>query len=219
MIFMESTTFDDIIKDIIKKNNLLLEKVKATNDSYKSLITLTNNFGGNDSEGNELSYTIGSLLKKDNELITKIIPIKYDGIDSQLNDEYIFIGSYVYSQYYLSNIMALQIKNPYVGKWMIFGTLDEMINYWKIIRTQTFMNNLGFFSKFTGDEKNRVICIYFEDYRDKENIMNYGKIIKDMIDYQSPMYFKTNRMTINKKYGVGAWKYMIKGGDYEFINK
>ena len=216
---------------VIEKNDLLSEKIKKTNDSYKSLIISINNF-----TKKELSYTIGSLFKKDNEIITKIILTKYDNLDHEwggepkniyashsigqsFHDEYIFIGTSVYSQNYLCNNMKFSHnKNNYSGKWMIFGTLCEMLDYWKIIRMNTYMNNLGFFSKFIGDEKNRVICVYFEDYRDKENILENGKILKEMIDYKLPMYFKTNEMTKKNKYGLGSWKYMIEGDKYEFIN-
>ena len=101
---------------------------------------------------------------------------------------------------------------------MIFGTLAEMIEYWKIIRVNTFNNNLGYFSKFIGDENSRVICIYFRDYRYKESIMKFGYLIKELVDYKLPMYFKTNKMTKAKKYGTGSYEYIIEGDKYEFIN-
>lgn len=193
------------ISNILKKNDELCKKIRKTNNSYESLITLINNFT--------------KLLEEDNELITKIIPTKYDNINSQLCDEYIFIRNFVYSQKFLQNNMELLInRHDYSGKWMLFGTLCEMLKYWKIIKINTYMNKLGYFSKFIGDEKNRVICVYFKDYRNKQNIINYGKIIKEIVNYKLPMYFKTNQMTKKNKYGWGSWKYMIEGDAYEFVN-
>jgi len=191
--------------NILKQNEILSKKIKETNDSYKSLITSINNFT--------------KLLEKDDDIVKKIIPTKYDYINSQLCDEYIFIKNFVYSQNFIDNDMNLPIDDhDYSGKWMLFGALSEMLEYWKIIKMNTYMNKLGYFSKFIGDENNRVICIYFEDYRDKQNILNYGKVIKKMVNYKSPMYFKTSKMTKKNKYGWGSWKYMIEGDAYEFIN-
>jgi hypothetical protein len=101
---------------------------------------------------------------------------------------------------------------------MLFGTLDELLEYWKIIRFNTYNNQLGYFAKFVGNEKGKVISIYFTDYNDKEKIMAYGNAIKQLLDYKNAMYFKPCYMTKNKQYGFGSWIYKIDSDEYEFVN-
>lgn len=177
-------------------------EIKKTNLEYKNLISLTNS-----KFKNEIVDTFCSLFLSDEETI-RTVKIK--------GKKNMFISNYVYSMDYLSNNGNNSSK--YAGKWMLFGDTENMLNWWNIIRTNTFNNNLGFFSKFVGDEKKKIICVYFQDYRDKENIINFGEKIREMINYRNSMYFKPRYMTLNKKYGIGSWIYMIKGGEYEFIN-
>lgn len=200
------------LKTIMEKSSELTEQVLKTNESYKSMILEINNI-----TMKEMISTLGSLFKKDNEIVKTIVPTKYENINSNLSDTYVFIGNFTYSQnYLLAHNNNVKVNGKYFGKWMLFGTPDEMLNYWKLIRQNTYLNNLGFFSKFIGDEKSRVICIYFEDYRNKENIIMYGNKIKELVDYKLPMYFKTDKMTKKSIHGLGSWKYMIPGDTYEF---
>jgi hypothetical protein len=55
------------------------------------------------------------------------------------------------------------------------------------------------------DKKNieHIICIYFENYKNKNLIIKYGKFIKELLDYKLPMYFKNNKITKLNKYGHG----------------
>jgi len=191
---------------ILYKNTLLDNKIKKTNQIYKHFILSINK------NNYKLIDTIHSLLKYDDEII-KIISInkfKYYKTDCY---KYIFIMNHVYSQEFLNN----KIIKFNVGKWLLFASLDYLLYSWKIIRYYTFINELGFSAKFIGNEKKRVIYIYFNNYHDKETIMNFGYKIKKLINYNHTMYFKTNKMTRNKIYGPGSWIYKLNKEPYEFI--
>lgn len=191
--------------EILLKNYVEINiQIKKTNDDYKNLICLCNNVFKN-----EILDTFGSLFLLDNETVKTIEINKIE--------KYIFITNYIYSMDFIKK-QKNKKRNKYSGKWMLFGSTENMINWWNIIRTNTFNNNLGYFSKFIGNEKKHVICVYFDDYRDKENIIKFGEKIKELIDYNNAMYFKPSYMTKEKKYGIGSWIYMIKGKEYTFID-
>lgn len=196
---------------MIEKDKQLNIMIKRTNESYKNLIISINN-----NHNNEFISTIDSLLKLDCETIKIIQPSKYNHIKSNINDKYEFVGSCVYSKFYIKNKEAFKKQNK--GKWMLFGTVDELLEYWKIIRLNTYNDELGYFSKFIGDEKGKVISIYFTNYDDKDKILEYGNKIKKLIDYKNSMYFKPCHMTKNNQYGLGSWLYKIDADVYEFVD-
>jgi len=194
---------------LLEKNKQLNTMIKKTNESYKNLIISIN-------DNNEFISTIDSLLKLDSETIKIIKPSKYTNIKSNIYDKYEFVGNCVYSKFYIKNKEAFKQQDK--GKWMLFGTVDELLEYWKIIRLNTYNNELGYFSKFIGDEKGKVISIYFTNYDDKNKILEYGNKIKKLVDYNNSIYFKPCHMTKNKQYGLGSWLYKIDADVYEFVN-
>lgn len=196
----------DKFTEILKYDTELTQSIETTNSEYNELIRKAN------------------LLQKAKtiDFIKIIRPIKYQYLDengnniiSDLKDQYIFIGDFAYEQSY--DINKKYHNNKYCGKWMLFGSLDELVGHWDTIKQKTISGELGFFSKFVGDENNRLICVYFEDYRNEDMMLAYGNKIKEMTEYQYPMFFKSNRMTTKKQYGWGSWIYKIDGEEYEFV--
>lgn len=197
------------MNEILEKNDQLVMTIKHTNISYRNLLLSIGKI-------DELIITIDALMKLDSDIIKIIKPLKYNYLNSAIDDKYEFIGNYAYSKHYIQNKQNFKKQNK--GKWMLFGTSVELLEYWKIIRFNTYGNELGYFAKFVGNEKGKVISIYFTDYTDKEKIMEYGNKIKDLIDYKQSMYFKPCHMTTKKQYGSGSWLYKINGDAYEFVD-
>lgn len=202
---------DKKFQEILKHNDHQTNIIKSTNNLYNEIITEINL-----TQKAHFYHTIDFLFKNEHDIIKIIEPIKYTYLDqtSDLKDQYIFIGDYIYNQTY--NPKDKFHNNKYCGKWMLFGPLTELIEYWDIIKSKTFQGELGFFSKFIGDENSRLICIYFDDYRDKKKIMSFGNEIKDLVSYPYPMFFKPNRLS-GKSYGWGSWIYKIDADEIGFI--
>ena len=98
-----------------------------------------------------------------------------------------------------------QDGQTYVGKWLIFvrrGSVDEV---WGRIRHTTEVGQLGIAAKVSTSRPSgykspdHVICVYTYDFRDKANV---GEVLKRLreIGIAGKLYYKSDRATLNGVY-------------------
>lgn len=74
------------------------------------------------------------------------------------------------------------------GKWLLFDSFDKIDEYWKLIMNALDSNSLGPSAKVATSKvkegfesnKNRVICIYTENYNDLDDVWRIEKGIRNM---------------------------------------
>ncbi|CAD6564689.1 MAG: hypothetical protein ASARMPREDX12_002405 [Alectoria sarmentosa] len=70
---------------------------------------------------------------------------------------------------------AAKEKGCTSGKWMLFPTADDVNRFWSLVATATATGELGHAAKVatndgSGNVRPRLICIYTEDFSDKEDV-------------------------------------------------
>lgn len=84
------------------------------------------------------------------------------------------------------------------GKWMIFANISQIDEYWVTIRNATREGKLGRVSKVATardplNRKSKVICVYFDDENDQEEIQRIKQALADL--GFARVIFKTNLAT------------------------
>lgn len=98
-----------------------------------------------------------------------------------------------------------QDGQTYVGKWLIFvrrGSVDEV---WGRIRQATETGKLGIAAKVSTSRPSgykppaHVICVYTYDFRDKANV---GEVLKRLreIGITGKLYYKSDQATLSGVY-------------------
>ncbi len=103
-------------------------------------------------------------------------------IPSKITDRYWLVS--IYEQYRFSKLK--EERNS--GKWLLFGSIDEVDRYWKLIKTATVEGVLGPSSKVStskanpnsGDNSTRVICIFTEDFNDRSDVRRVEMAIRSL---------------------------------------
>ncbi|SEQ32161.1 putative phosphothreonine lyase domain-containing protein [Neolewinella agarilytica] len=103
-------------------------------------------------------------------------------IPSKITDRYWLVS--IYEQYRFSKLK--EERNS--GKWLLFGSIDEVDRYWKLIKTATAEGVLGPSSKVStskanpnsGDNSTRVICIFTEDFNDRSDVRRVEMAIRSL---------------------------------------
>lgn len=99
-----------------------------------------------------------------------------------------------------------KINYDFTGKWLIFATLTEVDQIWKIISQATEEGLLGFASKVSTmfptkyDPNKKVICVYTRDYRDKEDVLSIREQLRQL-GFTDKLVYKTDAATRAGIYG------------------
>jgi hypothetical protein len=109
-----------------------------------------------------------------------------------------------------------QDGQTYVGKWLIFVPLESVDEMWGKIRQATLTGQLGIAAKVsTGrpsgyKSQDHVICVYTHDFRDKANV---GEILKRLreIGITGKLYYKSDQATLNGVYTMEAPFTKVRG--------
>lgn len=115
------------------------------------------------------------------------------------------------------------INVKYAGKWMIFPTShDNLASIWNIIKTETTNGNLGenaeviYNKNYKSTRANYgIVSVYVRDYRNKESVMNLGKKIRSLINYENNLYHKPISYTLQGRYGKGSWIYKLDSNIFD----
>jgi hypothetical protein len=97
----------------------------------------------------------------------------------------------------------------YVGKWLVFVPYESVDEVWERIRKATEKGRLGISGKVStsrpGGYKSteHVICVYTYDFRDKANV---GEALKGLreIGITGRLYYKTDQATLGGVYSKGG---------------
>lgn len=94
------------------------------------------------------------------------------------------------------------------GKWMLFPMADDVNRYWSLVATATAAGKLGHAAKVATDDGSgsvspRLICIYTEDFSDKEDVKRVleGLVGMGLVKRRGPMgeergiYYKADAFT------------------------
>lgn len=103
---------------------------------------------------------------------------------------------------------AAKEKGCTAGKWMLFPMAENVNRIWSLVATATAAGELGHAAKVATDEglgnaKPRLICIYTEDFSDKEDVTRVLKRLVEMglVKEKGPMgeergiYYKADAFT------------------------
>jgi hypothetical protein len=93
----------------------------------------------------------------------------------------------------------------YVGKWLVFVPHESVDEVWERIRKATEKGGLGISAKVSSSRPSEykstehVICIYTYDFRDKANV---GETLKGLreIGITGRLYYKTDQATLGGVY-------------------
>lgn len=114
------------------------------------------------------------------------------------------------------NILAVARETGVTsGKWMLFPTADYVDSIWKTVVTALDEGKLGNTAKVATDDGSghaRLICVYTEDFADKEDVKRVLRALaeKDLVNAESrPIYYKCDAYThldikSNNDYGLKA---------------
>lgn len=87
------------------------------------------------------------------------------------------------------------------GKWMFFPTVDYVDSFWRTVVTALDKGELGNTAKVAtddGSQQARLICVYTEDFSDKEDVKRVLMTLveKGLVDEESrPIYYKCDAYT------------------------
>ena len=98
-----------------------------------------------------------------------------------------------------------QDGQTYVGKWLIFVPHDGVDEVWEKIRQSTETGRLGIAAKVSTSRpsgyksSDHVICVYTYDFRDKANV---GEVLKRLreIGITGKLYYKSDQATLSGVY-------------------
>ena len=87
-----------------------------------------------------------------------------------------------------------------VGKWLIFENINAIDTTWAIVKKATEEGLLGPYSKVSTqkrssdkfDKNSFVICVYTEDYNDKNDLKRVEAILRE-IGIKKEIYYKLNK--------------------------
>src|SRR5260370_36560329 len=94
----------------------------------------------------------------------------------------------------------------FVGKWLIFVTAENVDNVWARIERATENSQLGISAKVSTavpngyGSSNHVICVYTNDFRDKEEVGRALKALRQL-RITGRIYYKTDQATLSGLYG------------------
>lgn len=112
----------------------------------------------------------------------------------------------------------------FVGKWMIFVDQANVDDVWLKIGRATSEGLLGIASKVATakptryDKDSRVICVYTRNSNDVDDVKRVRSALRDL-GFVSSLKYKTDRDTVDGKYGSDAWLYEGDGDGIFFRNK
>lgn len=114
---------------------------------------------------------------------------------------------------------AAREKGCTSGKWMLFPMADDVNRFWSLVATATAAGELGHAAKVATDDgsgnvTSRLICIYTEDFSEKEDVRRVLERLVEMglVKRKGPMgeergiYYKADAFThlgIDSKNGWG----------------
>ena len=103
---------------------------------------------------------------------------------------------------------AAKEKGHTSGKWMLFPMADDVNRIWSLVATATANGELGHAAKVATDDgsgnvRPRLICVYTEDFSDKEDVRRVLERLVDMglVKRKGPMgeergiYYKADAFT------------------------
>lgn len=98
-----------------------------------------------------------------------------------------------------------QNGQTYVGKWLIFVPHESVDEVWEKIRQATEAKQLGIAAKVSTSRpsgyksKDHVICVYTHNFRDKANV---GEVLKRLreIGITGKLYYKSDQATLSGVY-------------------
>ncbi len=116
-------------------------------------------------------------------------------------------------------LAAAQEKGCTSGKWMLFPSPDHVNSSWSLVATATANDELGIAAKvaaYDGDDdpsKARLICVYTENFEDKEDVKRVLERIYAMglcnrngaIAEGKAIYYKTDAYTYLDITGGNEW--------------
>ncbi|PVH94383.1 DUF1917-domain-containing protein [Periconia macrospinosa] len=105
------------------------------------------------------------------------------------------------------------------GKWMLFPEVDAVTRVWRVIVDAVINGKLGPTAKVAPDDgtnKARLICIYTNDFRDKEDVLRVLRQLVSLgvVNPQRNIYYKTDVNTILGIYGGTASNYGLQASLY-----
>lgn len=112
------------------------------------------------------------------------------------------------------------------GKWLCFFNHDEIDKKWALVKEKFNKNNLGSVigmkvstveQNHGHREKDLVIVFYCNNSSDKESIIKTGNIIKEEMNYNKNMYYKTNLQTRSCK-SCSSYRIEHRETKYLFID-
>jgi hypothetical protein len=91
------------------------------------------------------------------------------------------------------------------GKWLLFIPPEKVDQVWKRIEKATKLGKLGIQSKVATAigawrYKYHLICVYTQDYEDREDLMRVRKTLRRM-GFKEKLGYKRDIETINNKHG------------------
>ncbi|KAK4159634.1 hypothetical protein QBC43DRAFT_326775 [Cladorrhinum sp. PSN259] len=104
------------------------------------------------------------------------------------------------------------------GKWMLFPEPGQVNEVWAAVAKATANNELGIAAKVetrVRSDKERLICVYTTDYRDKDDVARVLKRLRELNLVQAPsrgprggkqVYYKCDAWTELNIYGGNEWE-------------
>ena len=98
-----------------------------------------------------------------------------------------------------------QDGQTYVGKWLIFVPRESVDEVWERIRQATEIGGLGIAAKVSTSRPSgykspdHVICVYTYDFRDKANVGEGLKRLRE-IGITGKLYYKSDQATLGGVY-------------------
>jgi hypothetical protein len=95
----------------------------------------------------------------------------------------------------------------YVGKWLVFVPHESVDEVWEWIRSATEKGQLGIAAKVSTSRPSgykstaHVICVYTHDFRDKDNVIQTLKALRE-IGIAGKLYYKTDQATLSGIYAT-----------------
>ena len=98
------------------------------------------------------------------------------------------------------------------GKWMLFRAPADINRIWALVATAVASGELGHAAKVasddgSGDSKSRLICIYSEDFSDREDVKRVLLALRRMglVTGDRGIYYKTDAFTWLEINGGNQW--------------
>ena len=133
---------------------------------------------------------------------------------SPLKPSTCFSNYWIYADY-SKYIFQKPLAEREVGKWLFFEKVDRIDSIWEIIKNATEHGYLGPYSKVSTqkrssenfDKNTFVICVYTEDFNNKEDINRVEKKLRDL-GIKNELSYKLNKDA--GKYEFQGFKNLIR---------